>query len=129
MAEPIWIEKPALISLHSRSLADHGGADGLRDEGLLESALHRAIDRFRYGGVTDIVELAATYADGVARNHPFVDGNKRAALLCAALFLRLNGMRLTAGRVDATRTTIALAAGDLDLDAFAKWLRNHSRPA
>lgn len=128
MADPVWIEKQALLVLHSRSLAVHGGADGIRDEGLLESALHRPVNRFQYEGVDDLAELAATYGVAIARNHPFLDGNKRAAFQSAALFLRLNGLRLSADRIDATRTVFAVAAREVDIPAFADWLRRNSRP-
>ncbi|HQN51718.1 MAG TPA: type II toxin-antitoxin system death-on-curing family toxin, partial [Phenylobacterium sp.] len=90
-SEPRWVLKDALLVLHDRSIALHGGAPGLRDEGLLESAMARAANRFHYEGVTDVCELAATYLVALASNHPFVDGNKRTAFLAAALFLALNG--------------------------------------
>jgi death-on-curing protein len=126
-----WISKGALILLHNESLAVHGGAPGLRDEGLLDSALARALNLDAYadpGQPPDACALAAAYAAGVAQNHPFVDGNKRAALLAAGLFLHLNGLRLTASQADTTLTMLALAAGDLDEDAFAAWLRRHTAP-
>ncbi|MEI9963714.1 MAG: type II toxin-antitoxin system death-on-curing family toxin [Caulobacteraceae bacterium] len=123
MAEPRWIEIEAVIALHDRSLALHGGAEGIRDRGLLESALARPLNRFSYEGVDDLAELAATYAAAVSANHPFADGNKRAAFLCLTLFLRLNGRRLTASQVDATRTILALAAGELSIEALAAWVR------
>jgi death-on-curing protein len=127
MLKPVWIDRQALLVLHSRSIAIHGGVEGLRDEGLLDSALHRAQNRFHYEGVSEIAELAATYGVAIAANHPFVDGNKRAAFQCAALFLRLNGWRLVADRVDATRAVVGLAAGDLDQSGFADWVRANSR--
>jgi death-on-curing protein len=120
-----WIDKRALILLHDVSLADHGGASGLRDEGLLDSALARPVNHAAYGE-PDVCDLAAAYAYGLAKNHPFVDGNKRAAFLGAGLFLVLNGMRLTASQADATIAMFSLAAGDLDEAAFAEWLRRHS---
>lgn len=125
--EPRWISKDAILILHDRSIALHGGAPGLRDEGLLESALVRPANRFHYEGETDICALAATYLEGMASNHPFVDGNKRAAFLAAGLFLRLNGMRLTATQADAARTVLAVAAGSRDVDALTAWFRTHSR--
>jgi death-on-curing protein len=129
MPEPVWLEMEAILALHDRSLALHGGAQGLRDPGLLESALMRPRNRFHYEGVKDIVALAASYALAVSSNHPFADGNKRTAFLSLALFLRLNGMRLAADPVDATRTMFALAAGSLGEKDLAEWVRNNSRPA
>lgn len=123
MAEPKWIEPEALVVLHGRSLALHGGPEGIRDAGLLESALERPKNRYFYEGVGDLAELAATYAGAVSANHPFIDGNKRAAFVAMALFLRINGLRFSADKVDATRTVFALAAGDLSIDDLAAWIR------
>ena len=120
-----WIDKRALILLHDESLAEHGGSSGLRDEGLLESALSRAQNLAAYGS-PDVADLAAAYAYGIAKNHPFVDGNKRAAFLAAGVFLHLNGMRLTASQAEATVAMFTLAAGDLDEASFAEWIRRHS---
>jgi death on curing protein len=121
-----WIDRRALELLHDESLAEHGGAVGLRDEGLLESALARPLNLAAYGG-PDVHELAASYGVGLAKNHPFVDGNKRAAFLAVGMFLALNGWRLTATRADATLTMLAVAAGQMDEVALARWLRQHSR--
>ena len=129
MTEPEWIEIAAVKALHDRSIALHGGLPGTRDEGLLESALQRPLNRFHYDGVDDIVVLTATYAVALASNHPFADGNKRAAFLCLLLFLRLNGQRLIADRVDATRTMLAVAAGELDVDQLTDWIRRNVRSA
>lgn len=123
MMEPRWVAKRALLLLHSESIAEHGGALGLRDEGLLDSALGRPVNQYAYGDVIDIFQLAAAYAFGIARNHPFVDGNKRAAFIAAGVFLRRNGTRLRADKVDAYRATLALAAGEIGEDEFAAWLR------
>jgi death-on-curing protein len=123
MAEPTWLQAEALIVLHNRSLALHGGPEGIRDFGLLESALQRPLNRFHYEGVEDIVDLAATYAAAISGNHPFVDGNKRAAFQAMTLFLRVNGKRLVADQADAALTIMALAAGKLDIDGLAAWLR------
>lgn len=125
MDEPRWIDKRALVFLHGESLAEHGGAEGLRDEGLLDSALARPLNRLAYDEDVGLVDLAASYAAGIAQNHPFVDGNKRAAFLAAGLFLALNGMRLKASQVEATRAVLALAAGELDEATFGAWLRAH----
>lgn len=120
----LWINKRALLLLHGESVAEHGGAAGMRDEGLLDSALARAPNRAAYGA-PDVAELAAAYAFGIARNHPFVDGNKRAAFLAAGVFLRLNGSRLAASQAEATAAVLALAAGELDEAGFAEWLRRN----
>lgn len=125
MAEPEWIELATVKVAHDRSIALHGGLPGLRDHGLLESALERPKNRFFYEGVEDIIELAATYGVAVASNHPFADGNKRAAFLCLLLFLRLNGLKLTADRIDATRTILAVAGGELGIEGLADWVRRN----
>ena len=122
-----WISKQALLLLHAESLAEHGGGQGMRDEGLLDSALARPQNLAAYGE-PDYAALAASYGVGVAKNHPFVDGNKRAALLATGLFLYLNGYRLTASQADTTITMLNVAAGTLTEDAFAAWLRQHAQP-
>jgi death on curing protein len=122
-----WIDKRALLLLHADSLAEHGGAPGLRDEGLLDSALARPLNLVSYGEPT-LESLAAAYGVGLAKNHPFVDGNKRAAFLAVGLFLALNGHRLNASQAEATLTMLAVAAGTLDEPAFADWIRQHVRP-
>ncbi|MDB5939479.1 MAG: death-on-curing family protein [Polaromonas sp.] len=124
-----WISKPALLLLHGESLATHGGLEGLRNEGLLDSALGRPLNFLAYADAAappDIAALAASYAVGLAKNHPFVDGNKRAAFLATGLFLYLNGYRLNASQADATITVFALAAGDIAENEFADWLRAHA---
>ena len=121
-----WIERRALELLHDESLATHGGASGLRDEGLLESALARPLNLAAYGS-PEVWELAAAYGVGLAKNYAFVDGNKRAAFLAVGMFLALNGYRLTAPQADATLTMLAVAAGQMDEATFARWLRQHSR--
>ena len=125
-AEPRWVSKEALLALHDRSISLHGGAPGLRDDGLLDSALTRPANRFHYEAVDDVCALAATYLVALASNHPFTDGNKRAAFLAAGLFLRLNGRRLIASQPVAARKVLAVAAGERDLDELAGWLRTHS---
>ena len=127
-AEPVWLDQEALLILHSRSIALHGGADGYRDLGLLESAMQRPRNRYHYEGVTDLAELAAGYAAAICGNHPFVDGNKRAAFLALALFLRLNGQRLVVDQVDAIRTVFALASGELGQDDLTAWVRDRTQP-
>jgi death-on-curing protein len=119
-----WINKQALLLLHDESLAEHGGLAGLRDEGLLDSALARPQNLSAYEQ-PDIASLAASYGVGLARNHPFVDGNKRAAFLATGLFLYLNGYRLTAGQAEATLSMLAVADGALEEQAFAGWIRRN----
>lgn len=119
-----WIDKQALLLLHDESLSEHGGSAGIRDEGLLDSALARPLNLEAYGE-PDFAELAASYAIGLAKNHPFVDGNKRAALLATGLFLYLNGYRLSVSQMDATLTMLAVASGEIDEAAFAEWLRRY----
>ncbi len=122
-----WISKQALLLLHAESLAEHGGGQGLRDEGLLDSALTRPQNLAAYGN-PDHAALAASYGLGLAKNHAFVDGNKRAALLATGLFLYLNGWRLTTSQADTTLAMLSLAAGELSEDDFAAWLRRNSAP-
>ena len=119
-----WVDKRALLLLHDESLAEHGGATGIRDEGLLDSALARPLNLDAYG-IPDFADLAASYAIGLAKNHGFVDGNKRAAFLATGLFLYLNGYRLQVSQGDATLTMYAVAAGEMDEATFADWLRKH----
>lgn len=121
-----WVDKQALILLHDESLATHGGAAGLRDEGLLDSPMARPMNLASYGQ-PEPWELAAAYAFGLVRNHPFVDGNKRAAFLAAGLFLALNGYRLTSDQASAAAAVLALAAGEIDEAEFAAWLRPRLR--
>lgn len=124
-----WISKTALLLLHDESLAEHGGAPGLRDEGLLDSALARPLQLSSYGEPPpDLAALAASYGVGLAKNHGFVDGNKRAAFLAVGLFLAINGHRLVTSQADATLTMLAVAAGEFDEAAFAAWLRAHLVP-
>jgi death on curing protein len=122
-----WIDKRLLLILHDESLAEHGGACGLRDEGLLDSALARPMNLLAYGK-PDAADLAAAYGVGLAKNHTFVDGNKRVALLSVGLFLALNGFRLNAAQSDATLTMLSVASGEIDEPAFARWIRANSAP-
>jgi death on curing protein len=123
-----WISKRGLLLLHDESLAEHGGASGIRDEGLLESALARPENLAAYAesGEPDIAALAAAYCYGLAKNHPFIDGNKRAAFLAVGLFMALNGQRLIVSQAEATATVLALAASEITEAAFAAWLRAHT---
>lgn len=125
MSEPVWVLRDVLELLHSESIAEHGGAEGLRDEGLFESALARPRNLFAYETVDDPARLAAAYAYGLAKNHAFVDGNKRIAFIACGLFLRLNGWRLVADKSDAALTFIALAAGEKSEVDLTDWIRRH----
>jgi death on curing protein len=126
VSEPLWISRAAVLLLHEESLAEHGGSRGLRDEGLLDSALARARNIYLYEGVQDIARLAAAYGFGIAKNHAFVDGNKRAAFLAIGLFLGLNGLRLTADKVEATRTMLFVAAGEMNEAELGQWINDNS---
>jgi death-on-curing protein len=122
-----WINRQVLQLLHDESLAEHGGASGLRDAGLLDSALARPVNLALYEQ-PDIASLAASYGVGLAKNHPFVDGNKRAAFLAVGLFLAANGYRLHASQADATLTVLDVAAGTMPESTFAQWIRDHIQP-
>jgi len=128
MADPRWVDAQALMMLHEESLAEHGGGRGVRDPGLLESALMRPRNLADYNPEADIPALAASYVYGLAKNHPFVDGNKRAAFLSVGLFLGINGYGLTASPVDAIHAVVGLAGGDVSEDAFARWIRDNMAP-
>jgi death on curing protein len=117
-----WVARQALCLLHDESLFEHGGSSGIRDEGLLESALDRPRNRAAYGE-PDLAELCACYAFGLAKNHPFVDGNKRAAFEAVGLFVGLNGFRLATSQLEATQAVLDLASGAMDEPAFAEWVR------
>ena len=127
MGEIVWIEKQALILLHNISLAEHGGSPGLRDEGLLDSALARPQNLVAYGE-PDLAACAASYGYGLAKNHPFIDGNKRAAFLGIGLCLDLNGLALEVGQPEAIATIFALAAGELSEDELGAWIRERATP-
>lgn len=122
-----WVDEAALILLHDESLAEHGGRAGIRDGGLLASALGRPRNLAAYGA-PDAADLAASYAVGLAKNHAFVDGNKRVAFLAMGLFLYLNGARLTATQADATLTMLGVADGSIGDTALADWIRRNSAP-
>lgn len=126
MKSPVWIEKGDALTIHERLLALHGGISGLRDEGLLESALARPRQHFAYDNSADVPALAAYYASGIVQNHPFVDGNKRTGFVIGALFLELNGFHFTATEEQVVEAVFALAAGAMKEDAFAKFLRSNS---
>lgn len=124
MTEPLWLTPDVVVDIHSEQLALFGGPDGIRDLGLLESALARPVNWFAYGE-TDMAALAAAYAFGIARNHPFVDGNKRVSLLTLIIFLRLNGIEFAPSEADAAAIILALAAGEVDEDGLMRWIRDN----
>ena len=115
-----------ILAMHLRQLAEHGGGEGIRDGGLLDSALLRAANKLAYGE-PDICDLAAAYAFGIARNHPFIDGNKRTALVASFTFLYVNGFAATSSQDENVRTFLKLAAGDLSEEDLAAWFRKHAK--
>ena len=124
MTNIVWLLEETIIAIHHRQIAEHGGGEGLRDEGLLSSALARPQNLFAYGQpAPDLAALAAAYAYGIARDHPFVDGNKRTALIAARTFLLLNGVNLEAAQDEKFLTFQSLAAGSLTEDDLADWIR------
>lgn len=126
MTEPVWVDLEDAISFHEQMLSMHGGLSGIRDQGLLESALGRPQQLFAYGQPT-LHEIAAAYAAGIIKNHPFIDGNKRAGFMAAALFLETNGFRFTASEEDVVIHTLGLAAGEIDEVAYTQWLARVSQ--
>jgi len=122
MNEPKWLLRSVIDAMHDMQIAEHGGAEGVRDEALIESALARPKNKFTYG-MTDICELAACLAVGLARNHLFVDGNKRITFLAAYVFLKINGFQLKAGEISATRVMVDLAAGQIEESELADWFK------
>jgi len=128
VSEPQWITKEIALAMHARQLAEHGGLEGMRDEALLESALARAPNLFFYADEpVSMARLAASYAYGIATNHPFLDGNKRTAHVVARTFLLLNGYNLIASQEDKYQTIMDLAAGKMDEAALAKWFEDNIR--
>lgn len=126
MKEPVWVLHEVVISIHQMLLAEHGGAPGIRDQALLESALNRPQQRYIYDENTSLFSLASAYGYGIARNHPFVDGNKRVALTVAAIFLEINGYSLNAPEPNTVVIIEELAAGKLTEDDFSGWLEEFS---
>jgi death on curing protein len=124
--EPIWFNCEDCLAIHEMMLSQHGGLAGVRDEGLLESALSKPQHLFAYGSPT-LPELAASYAAGIILNHPFADGNKRTGFLLAAAFLELNGMPFTATEESVVEMTLAMASGTIKQSAYAKWLQENSK--
>ncbi len=126
MKQPVWLLKQAVLALHAECLRVHGGSDGIRDEGLLESALARPQQQFHYAKA-DLWRLAAAHAIGIAKNHPFVDGNKRAAFLAAIVFLERNGLHFVAAPAHAAVFMLGVADGSLDEEGLAAWLRDNTQ--
>lgn len=127
MSEWVWLNRAVIIAIHEVQLAEHGGGTGVRDAGLLDSALGKPQQLNNYGEPPpDAAALAASYGYGISRNHPFIDGNKRTGYVAAELFLRLNGWRLNADDASCVVTMLAIAAGDITEEAFAAWLRAHA---
>lgn len=124
MTEPRWLDTTIVLDVHAEQLALFGGADGIRDLGLLESALARPINKFGYGE-SDLAALAAAYAFGIARNHPFVDGNKRAAFASFIVFLGLNGFDFDVPPEQATAMILSLAAGEVSEESLARWIKDN----
>ena len=123
MKTPVWVDERDVLALHDRLLALHGGATGLRDSGLLKSALARPHQHFAYAEATDIIDLSAIYTAGIVRNHPFIDGNKRTGFVIGILFLELNGYRFTASEEHAAQAVLELAASNLDETGYGAFLR------
>lgn len=128
MTAIVWLSRQVLLLLHVEALADHGGLDGVRDPGLLDSALARPLNLHADEGESDLCRLAAAYAGGIVRNHPFADGNKRAGFIAAMTFLELSGVAVDAAEAEAIAAMLDLAAGDLPEEGFAAWLRDSIRP-
>ncbi|MBC8167874.1 MAG: type II toxin-antitoxin system death-on-curing family toxin [Bryobacteraceae bacterium] len=126
-AEPIWLEEQDALALHDRLLALHGGATGLRDDGLLKSALARSQQLYAYADAPDIIDMVSAYTAGIVRNHPFVDGNKRTGFVVGILFLELNGYQFTASEEDAAQAVLGLAGGVLDEAGYTGFLRANTR--
>lgn len=127
MTEPVWIDKRDVQAIHERLLALHGGLAGIRDEGLLESAIARAKQIWTYAS-PDKIEMAAAYTSGIVHNHPFLDGNKRTGFVAGILFLELNGSRFIASEEEAAQAVLSLAAGEMDESEFANFLRANVAP-
>lgn len=125
--EPVWVLRETVLLLHEESLVEHGGSTGIRDEGMLDSALGKPLNHFSFGDPA-VFDLAASYAVGIVKNHPFIDGNKRTGFVTATLFLELNGYSFHATEVDAAVRTLALAAGEMTEVEFAAWLEANSTP-
>src|SRR5437870_492054 len=126
MKEPLWLSRQVALATHAMMIAQHGGLEGVRDEGLLESALTKPKNKFAYGS-TSLPELAASYAAGIIQNHPFLDGNKRTGFVLAATFLEINGLKFFADEPHTIERTLALAASAISEEDYARWLADNSR--
>ncbi len=126
MRKPVWIDERDALALHSRLLALHGGAEGLRDRGLLQSALARPQQQYAYAETSDMIDMATAYTAGIVRNHPFVDGNKRTGFVVGILFLELNGYRFVASEEDAAQAVLKLADGTLNEADYNAFLRGNA---
>ena len=124
MNEPFWLTRQIIVAIHDEQLAIHGGASGLRDEGMLESALDRPRNRWAYESA-GLAELAAAYAFGIARNHPFIDGNKRTSLLALYTFLGVNGIDFDVPEAEAAAMILSLAAGEVDEGGLTRWIKDN----
>jgi death-on-curing protein len=127
MPGPVWIDLDVVLAIHDEQLAEHGGQPGIRDRGMLESAMARPRNQFSYYEAS-IARLSASYAFGISRNHPFLDGNKRTSLVVAELFLQLNGLDLSTMDAECVTTFLQLAAGELTEDQLAQWIAGHTAP-
>ncbi len=125
MPEPIWIPREMVLAMHLRQLAEHGGGQGVRDDGLLDSALQRPQNKLAYES-PDLAELAAAYAFGIARNHPFIDGNKRTALVTSFTLLYVNGLKVITSQEENTKKFMALAAGTIEEKELADWFKQNT---
>ena len=126
MSEPIWVEDDLVVAIHDRQLLEHGGAEGLRDESLLQSALARPLNHDAYGS-RDIIELAAKYTAGIVQSHPFIDGNRRTGFVVGVLFLELSGYRFTASEEAAAQAVIELAAGTIDENGYCRFISANAK--
>ncbi len=132
----VWVSRELILAIHDEQIARHGGASGLRESGLLDSAVARPLNHAGYGD-PDVVELGALYALAIARNHPFIDGNKRAAFMAMIVFFELNGVAFWSPdpemqrtlQAEAVMTVLGMASGDIDDETFLAWVRHHARPA
>ncbi len=127
-AEPLWLTRRMVDTIHAELLREHGGAPGVRDEDLIESALVRPVHRYHYQSTDDMADLAAAYLFGLVKNHGYIDGNKRVGFAAAAVFLLLNGLALTATEVEAFHMVMDVAAGAVPEADLAAWFRRHTRP-
>jgi death-on-curing protein len=126
--EPRWLSDTVVLTVHADQIREHGGSLGLRDRGLLDSALGRPRNRFAYESGSDLFDLSASYGFGIAQNHPFIDGNKRVAFQAMYVFLGLNGWRIEAPEEEVVALMLAVASGDLEEPELASWLRDHAIP-